>query len=65
MVKRLENESLYWDWYSKPLLRGEEYYISENDKWIHAKTLGELHIKAYQLGRRLSDIRPIKINAVL
>lgn len=58
------NEPLYWyDRFSKPLLRGEEYYISDYDKWIHAKTLGELYIEAFQKGgRRLSDIRPIKIN---
>lgn len=60
-----DNEPLYWHMCSKPILRGEEYYISENDKWIHAKTLGELYIKAYQFGRRLSDIRPIEINAGL
>lgn len=61
------NEPLYWyDRFSKPLLRGEEYYISEHDKWFHAKTLGELYIEAFQKGgRSLSDIRPIKINAGL
>lgn len=57
-----DNEPLYWDGSSKPLLRGEEYYISEGEKWIHARTLGELYIKALQLGCRLYDIRPIKVD---
>ena len=47
---------------AKPLLRDEEYYISENERWIHAKSLGQLYIDAFSSGNiSLYDIRPLRI----
>ena len=50
--------------FAKPELRGEEYCVLENERWIHAKTLGELYVEAYSLGgETLSDIRQVKVFA--
>ena len=58
-----DNEPLYLvSDYTKPLLRSEEYYMSENERWIHAKSLGQLYIDAFSSGNiSLYDIRPLKI----
>lgn len=57
-----DNEPLYLYSQMKPLLRGEEYYISKKEKWIHAKSLGQLYIDAYGLGyTELYDVRPVRI----
>ncbi len=61
-----DNEPLYLGNYGDtiPLLRGEEYYIAENERWIHSKDLGQLYIDAFKSGFiRLYDIRPVKIAA--
>jgi hypothetical protein len=59
-----DNEPIYWHEGGNPSLRSEDYYIADDEKWIHAKTIGDLYVKAYRLGCiQMTDIRPVKISA--
>ncbi len=50
----------------KPTLRGEAYRVSDDERWIHAKSLGQLYVDAHSLGATsLSDIRQVKVEAGL
>ena len=61
-----DNEPIYWYEGMNPSLRNEDYYIADDEKWIHAKTIGDLYMEAYRLGcTQMTDIRPVKIYAGL
>lgn len=55
-----DNESVCLFSESKPILRGEEYYIGDKETWLYADTLGELFIKTFRKGNCfLYDVRPV------
>ena len=55
-----DNEPICLSSDSKPFLRGEEYYVGDNETWIYADTLGDLFIKTFRMGNCfLYDVRPV------
>lgn len=56
-----DNEPLYLFSNTKPILRGEDYFVSNDEKWLHATSLGQLFIDAFALGcTKINDVRPVK-----